>query len=80
MDLKNFYNHFRFCEVQNNYGTLSVGSLLIPAFRTNIRMRCILCSGPAIWNSLPSELKSISSVLCLKKAFSNFMMNSYVSN
>jgi hypothetical protein len=80
MELKNLYNHFRFCEVQNNYGTRSVGSLLIPAFRTNIRMRCILCSGPAIWNSLPSELKSTSSVLCLKKAFSNFMINSYVTN
>ena len=32
MELKNFYNHFRFCEVQNNCGTRSVGSLLVPAF------------------------------------------------
>jgi hypothetical protein len=56
--LEIFYRNFQFPDVNKGYITRSACSnLAMPRFRTEIRKNSVLCSGPRIWNYLPTEYK-----------------------
>jgi hypothetical protein len=60
------------------YNTRNVCSLLkLNNFRTDIRERSICIDGPRVWNSLPTEIQSCTSIGMLKRAVLQHFVFSY---
>ena len=48
-----------------------------PRCRTTIRESSLAISGPKFWNSIPSEIKELTSINSFKKCFSQYLVNFY---
>jgi hypothetical protein len=55
----------------------SIDDFKIPKFRTTLRERSIVVSGPKNWNPIPVELKAANSVVSFKFNLRHFFINAY---
>ena len=62
----------------HSYNTRNRSDLLPTRSRLTITQNSISASGPNIWNSIPNEIKSISSKQSFKFQYKKFLLSSYV--
>jgi hypothetical protein len=69
----------RYCPLNSHshYGMRVINMFVMPAFRTNIRERCISVTGPRTWNSLPVAFKSSVSLFAHKNAVHKYFISLY---
>ena len=77
IELIEFYKTFKFTSALNPYSTRSGNHLQIAKYRLNVRKFCIFCNGVSLWNSLPDSIRLASSIYCLKKLYSDYILNFY---
>ena len=65
---------------RSNFDNSSMGTnnLFIPYGRTsNYGLKKLKVSGPKIWNSLPSDIRNIKSLIKFKNAVKNYLLDCY---
>ena len=63
----------RSAHAHNTRGSLA--NLVCPPARTTLCLNSILCAGPRLWNSLPPQIKSITTLYTFKKLLKNFLFS-----
>jgi len=64
----------------HNYSTRSQDSLHSEYFRSSLGQRCIKYKGSILWNTLPDDLKCISSIGSFKKNLQELFIADYMYN
>ena len=68
--LQNMFTHNH---TIHSYRTRQQYHLTIPRYRTNIKKHTISCHGPSLWNTLPSNIITITSPISFKKAIKKYI-------
>jgi hypothetical protein len=77
----NYYSHFVFPTIPKPYDTRSsAANLQLNHSTTNIRKYSILNSGPLIWNALPDDLKTCTSIWQFKSRLKCYLYGCYVTS
>ena len=71
-------NYATICDSVRNHETRSVQYFKQPRYKTCIRKKSVVISGPILWNSLPVNIQRCSSFSSLKKNVIQFFTNSYL--
>jgi len=64
----------------HNYSIRSQDSLYSEYFRSSLGLRCIKYKGSILWNTLPDDLKCISSIGSFKKNLQELFIADYMYN
>jgi hypothetical protein len=59
------------------YSMRTVADFFIPYARTTLRQKCISIQGPMFWNSLPSDIKSSTSIFSFKNKIRCYFINHF---
>jgi hypothetical protein len=68
-----FCDMFKFNELIHSHNTRNSQNLHLFSHRLTLRRHTVTVIGPVLWNSIPSDLRSVPAIHLFKKEYKKFM-------